>query len=229
MVNLQDLLAGQNIDPTQKQIQVQNPVTGKVMVVPNPFYGKDPAQGAARPQADAGIGDLEDDDEKSWCPIVRNWCPESPLCVYWYGPPAGDEKPDEEPGCCVEMARIVSEDRANTAKAEFFENGVKLVKSALSGDAESSAFASLINHAATAIQLINEKTLREEEKNLPKAKKKNSEPAEKVEEAPSETEVNETEAASPDQPKEVAEVKVELPQNEDHTLIDGSDGLEVTE
>ena len=183
MTNLHDLLG--NVDPTQKTIQIVHPQTGKPMVVPNPLYkgppsgpgpgGMAPSQGIQQRQEEEN----EDEDEKSWCPIVRNWCPESPLCVYWYGPPSGEEKSEEDAGCCVMLAEIVSKDRANTAKAIFFEKAIKLADSALSGDADSSALASLINHAATSIQLSNEKLLREEEKNLPKIKKVSEQKLEK--------------------------------------------------
>lgn len=159
-----EFLKRQKVDPSVPYLQLKDKQTGKMMYVPNPAYDASKAQ----PQAE------EDLEERSYCSVVHNYCPESQECVWWFGPAAGEEKSPDEAGGCVKVGEVVSSDRANVARAEFFERAVKVVEAVLTADPESSGLANLIGQAATLFQLQNEDIIRKSGVTLPKKEKKNT-------------------------------------------------------
>ena len=133
------------VDPNVPYIQVRDK-DGQTQMRPNPHYrgpagaypGSAPQQGypgaqqGIPTQQAAPINDSADPmwdkvpPDRSYCPEMKYLCPESSKCVYWYGPAAGEEKEGEEGGGCTLLAQCVSNDRANEAKAEFFEKAQSL-------------------------------------------------------------------------------------------------------
>lgn len=152
---LVEFLAKQNIDPNVPYVQIRDPHTGKLIYVRNPKYNPENVESQEKDAED------KDEEEQSYCSIVSNFCPESQDCVWWCGPAAGEEKEGEDPGGCSQVASVIASERANVAKAEFYENALKIIEAALTADPGSSALGNFIGEAATYFQLKNENIIRE--------------------------------------------------------------------
>jgi hypothetical protein len=155
--NMAEYLKGLNSNPNERYIQLQHPVTKQTMVVPNPNFNPEEKD----QQESGGLGGdnngEEDFTDKSWCSIVRNYCPESTECVWWVVPEGTEE---EEDGGCSKVSQILASIEAEHAKADFFKKAEKALEALLTAS-NGSALASLMDKAITSFQLKNEQTFME--------------------------------------------------------------------
>lgn len=168
----------------EKTIKIRDPNTGEIVDVANPYY----REGADGEQAEGEEGGEEDGQRGPWCSIVNNFCPESDECVWWLN---GEDEEGNDTSSCIQVAQAIAGERANEAKAEFYERAQLLLESMLSADTKSSALGVIANRLATLLLLSNEKAMSDmpEGVSLDSFQQDNSEDAEKEEKEDSKVEV----------------------------------------
>ena len=137
----------------EKYIKVRDPDTGETHDVVNPYY----VEGGVAPEEQGEEGeDGEEQQRGPWCSIVNNFCPECDECVWWLN---GEDEEGNDTSSCIQVAEAISNERANEAKAEFFEKAQSVLDSMLSADQKSSALGIITNRLATLLLLSNEKAM----------------------------------------------------------------------
>ena len=166
----------------EKTIQVRDPNTGEIVEVANPYY----KEGGEAEQAEGE--ESEEAQRGPWCSIVNNFCPECDECVWWLN---GEDEEGNDTSSCIQVAQAIAGERANEAKAEFYERAQLLLESMLSADTKSSALGVIANRLATLLLLSNEKAMSDmpEGVSLDSFQQDNSEEAEKEQDQDNKVEV----------------------------------------
>lgn len=136
-------------------IQVINPQTGQPEMIPAAMVQAYYQQQAA----DKGFDAAESSDSVgSYCPLTYQNCPESTLCVYWAENPSLSEEDDSEDGVggdCAYILKMVSSDKANEAKAVFYEKLTDVIEDVEEGN--KTTITDMINLLKTFVMLTTER------------------------------------------------------------------------